>query len=66
MKTEFEIVTERKARYYDLSNFQALHIAGEIRRNEILNAALIVKSESGKKAVLEIIATAFRYDPNKI
>ena len=66
MKTEIEIVTELKARYNDLSNFQALHIACEIRRNEILNAALIVKSESGKKAMLEIIATALGYDPKKM
>ena len=66
MKTEIEIVTELKTRYNDLSNFQALHIACEIKRNEILNAALIIKSESGKQAVLEIIAIALGYDLKKM
>ncbi|WP_221391258.1 hypothetical protein [Dyadobacter sp. NIV53] len=65
MKTETEIVSELKSRYNDLSNFQALHIACEIRRNNILEAALIVKSEEGKKAILEAIAAALGYDQNK-
>lgn len=58
MKTEFEIVTELKSRYNDLSNYQALTIACEIRRNEILKAVFIINDENERAIVLEAISIA--------
>ena len=66
MSTEAEIVAELKARYNDLSNFQALHIACEIRRNNILSATFGVESESGKVSALEAIAHALGFEKGKV
>jgi len=65
MKTEFEIVAELKSRYNDLSNYQALTIACEIRRNEILKTAFITNDDIEKAAVPEAILAALGKDKIK-
>jgi len=57
MSTEIEIVAELKSRFNDLSNFQALHIACEIRRNNILQAAFLTDGE-GVNPNREVLAEA--------
>ena len=65
MKTEFDIVAELKSRYNDLSNYQALTIACEIRRNEILKTAFITNDDIEKAAVPEAILAALGKDKSK-
>jgi len=65
MDTEIEFVAELKSRFNDLSNFQALHIACEIRRNNILEAALSGEQARSKTAK-ELLAATLGIDRKSI
>jgi hypothetical protein len=61
-KKLYQTVSDLKERYKNLSDYEALKIAVEIQRNEVIAAGLYVSEDDTHPSGLEAIAISLGYD----